>query len=117
MFDFRKLVSKYLREVANRVDSEECELSKTEAMDILSVIAHESLSKEESCQYLNTSRSRFDELVRTGNLPKGRKRVGYKELSWFKNELDNYLYFKEYGNKKNRETQASSSKGRGYKKP
>lgn len=103
MIDFKKLVAKYLREVADRIDSEECELSKTEAMDILSVIAHEPLSKEQACNYLNISRSRFDSLVAEGKLPKGRKRVGLKELSWWQDELDNYLYFKDYGNKKNKQ--------------
>ena len=95
MFDFKKLVAKYLREVAAKIDSGECELSKTEAMDILKVISHEPLSKEQSCNYINISRSRFDDLVREGILPKGRKRVGLKELSWWRDELDDYLYFKK----------------------
>ena len=94
MIDFKKLVAKYLREVADKIDSGECELSKTEAIDILSVVAHEPLTKEQACSYLNMSRSKFDDLVREGKLPKGRKRVGLKNLSWWKDELDNYLYFK-----------------------
>lgn len=99
MFDFKKLISKYLRDVAEKIDSGDCELSKAEAMDILSVIAHEPFSKEQACNYLNISRSKFDDLVKEGKLPKGKKRVGLKELSWWKNELDNYLYFKEHDNK------------------
>ena len=64
MIDFKKLVAKYLREVADKIDSGECELSKTEAIDILSVVAHEPLTKEQACSYLNMSRSKFDDLVR-----------------------------------------------------
>ena len=87
MFDFKKLVAKYLREVANKIDSGECELSKTEAIDILSVVAHEPLTKEQACSYLNMSRSKFDDLVREGKVPKGKKRRGFKELIWYKDEL------------------------------
>lgn len=88
MFDFKKLVVKYLREVADKIDCGTSEISATEAMDILKVIAHEPMSKEQACNYLNLSRSRFDDLVREGRIPKGRKRVGLKELSWWKDELE-----------------------------
>jgi predicted DNA-binding transcriptional regulator AlpA len=57
-------------------------------MDILSVVAHEAMSKEQACNYLNLSRSRFDDLVREEKLPKGKKRVGFKELVYYKDELD-----------------------------
>lgn len=95
MFDFKKLVVKYLREVANKIEDDSCELSESEAMDILSVISHEPLTNEQACRYLNISRSKFDKMVADGKLPKGRKRVGLRSLSWWKDELDNYLYFKK----------------------
>ena len=59
MFDFKKLVVKYLREVAEKIDSGTSEITETEAMDIMKVIAHETLSKEQACNYLNLSRSRY----------------------------------------------------------
>ena len=88
MFDFKKLVVKYLREAIQMIENDDCELSDTEAMDIVKVIAHRPMSKEQACNYLNLSRSRFDDLVRERKIPKGRKRVGYKELSWYQDELD-----------------------------
>lgn len=88
MLDFKKLVVKYLKEAIDRIESDDCELSDTEAMDIVKVIAHRPLSKEQSCNYLNLSRSRFDDLVRERKIPKGRKRTGFKELVWFQDELD-----------------------------
>ena len=48
-------------------------------------------SKESACKYLNISRATFDNLVRDGKLPKGHKEVGFKELSWSKYELDEYV--------------------------
>lgn len=83
----RKLVVKYLREVADKIDAGTCELTESEAMEILKVISHEPLSKEQACSFLNLSRSRFDDLVREGRIPRGKKRRGYKELAWYKDEL------------------------------
>ena len=88
MFDFRKLVVKYLREVADKIDAGTSDITETEALDILKTVSHEALSKEQSCKYLNLSRSRFDDLVRERKIPKGRKRTGFKELVWYKDELD-----------------------------
>ena len=87
MFDFKKLVVRYLREVANKIEVGNSELTETEAMDILKVIAHKSMSKEQACQYLNLSISRFDDYVRMGKIPKGKKVVGFKELRWHEDEL------------------------------
>ena len=86
-----KLIVKLLRETADKIDSGNCELSESEAMDIMSVLSHRAMSKEDACIYLNLSRSRFDDLVREGKLPKGKKRRGFKELVYYQDELDNYI--------------------------
>ena len=88
MFDFKKLVVKYLREAADRISDGSSEISESEAVDILRVIAHEAMSKEQACNYLNLSRSRFDDLVREKKVPKGQKRTGFKELVYYRDELD-----------------------------
>lgn len=87
----KKLLAKLLRETADKIDSGNCELSETEAMDIMKVVAHESISKEQACRYLNISSSRFGDLIREKKLPKGRKVTGFKELRWYKDELDSCL--------------------------
>lgn len=87
MFDFKKFIARYLRDIANRIDSGSCEMSEDQAMDILKVIAHEPLTKAQACMFLNMSRSKFDALVNEGKLPKGRKRVGLTNLCWWKDEL------------------------------
>lgn len=88
MFDFKKLVVKYLKEVIKRLEEDDCEMSDAEAMDVLKVIAHKPLSKEQACKYLNLSRSRFDDLVRERKIPRGKKRMGFKELYWYEDELE-----------------------------
>lgn len=92
MFDFKKIIVKYLKEAADRIDAGTSEISESEAIDILRVIAHEAMSKEQACSYLNLSRARFDDLVRERKLPKGKKRTGFKELVFYKDELDFALY-------------------------
>ena len=87
----KRAVTKLLRETADKIDSGNCELNEEQAMDIMSVLGHEVLSKDEACSYLNLSRSRFDDLVREGKIPKGRKRRGFKELIFYKDELDKII--------------------------
>ncbi len=90
MIDFKKLVVKYLKNAIEKIETDSCELTESEAMSILKVIAHEPLSKEQACIFLNLSRSRFDDYIREGKLPKGKKVTGYKELRWWKDELEWY---------------------------
>ena len=47
-------------------------------------------SKYQACKFLNISRATFDNKVREGLIPPGRKQQGFKELSWTKKELDKY---------------------------
>ena len=76
----KKLVVKLLKEKTHDIEVGNCVLTADEAMSIMGAISHEALSKEQSCNYLNMSRSKFDDKVAKKELPKGRKRVGHKEL-------------------------------------
>ena len=80
-------VCKALINLANKIEAGNCELDEEQAMNIMSVIGHEVISKDEACRHLNISRSKFDSLVADGKLPKGKKRRGFKELCWFRDEL------------------------------
>lgn len=83
-----KAVVRALRETANKIDAGNCEMTEEQAMYVMSTMSHEALSKDQACSYVNLSRSRFDDLVRQGKLPKGRKRRGFKELYFYKDELN-----------------------------
>lgn len=87
----RKTVSKLLRQIADKIDGGNCEIDEEQALHIMSTIAHEPMSKDSACSYLNISRSKFDSLVADGKLPSGKKRRGFKEKIWFKDELSNIL--------------------------
>jgi predicted DNA-binding transcriptional regulator AlpA len=86
-----QIVAKMLRDAANKLDAGNSELSETEAMDIMAALSHHVMSKDTACRHLNISRSHFDDLVRAKRIPKGRKRVGFKELVWYQDELDEYI--------------------------
>ena len=86
----KRMLTKLMRETADKIDAGNCEMSADEAMDLMDILSHEVLSKDQACSYLNLSRSRFDDLVREGKLPKGRKRRGFKELVFYRDELNNY---------------------------
>lgn len=76
-----------LRNVADKIEAGTCELTPEEAMKILDLVSHEAMSKEQACSYLNVSRATFDLHVSVGHIPRGRKRRGFKELVWYKDEL------------------------------
>lgn len=86
-----KKVAKLLRSVADKIDAGNTDISESEALAIASAICHEALSKAQACNYLNMSRSKFDKYIRLNKLPKGKKVTGYKELRWYKDELDEYV--------------------------
>lgn len=84
----KRIIVNLLRDTADKIDAGNSELSESEAMDIMSVLSHRVMSKEDACIYLNMSVSNFDKLIREGKLPRGRKRRGFKELVWYQDELD-----------------------------
>lgn len=86
----KSIVITYLKNVLAKLESNTCELTEEQAMDIMSVLGHEIMSKDEVYTYLNISRSKFDELVRDNKMPKGKKVRGFKELMFYKDEIDKY---------------------------
>lgn len=49
------------------------------------------LSKYQAYTFLNMSRATFDNKVRNGEIPKGQKVAGFKELMWNKKDLINLI--------------------------
>lgn len=83
---------KALVQIINDIDAGNTNLEEDEEMEILSTITgimdkKAKLSKYQACNYLGISRATFDNYVREGKLPKGKKEQGFKELFWNKKEL------------------------------
>lgn len=76
-----------MRQYADSIDAGNSHLNAEQATNILSAIAHIEMTKEEVCDYLNMSRSRFDDYVRLGRFPRGRKLPHKNNLIWYKDEI------------------------------
>ena len=66
------------------------EEDQQEILDFIQKINNKELSKIESAKYLGISRATFDNYIDKGLIPKGKKRQGFKELSWNKIDLDKF---------------------------
>lgn len=90
-----KVIKELLLKVIDNIDSGNSNISEDEGIEIIGMIKTltdktQRLSKYKACEYLNVSRATFDNYVREGKLPKGKKVAGFNELSWTKKELDEY---------------------------
>ena len=88
-----KLIKELLLKVIDSIDAGNSNITEEEAIELTKVIQSytdrdQKLSKYQACQYLNISRASFDNYVKAGILPKGKKEAGFKELFWVKKDLD-----------------------------
>ena len=86
-----KLITKALKDTADKIDAGSSELTEEESMDILSILSHKVLSKDQSCYFVGLKTSQFNLLMASNKLPKGKKRKGFKELVWYEDELRDAL--------------------------
>lgn len=83
-----------LQQIINDIDSGNSNISEKDQLEIINVlekINSKELSKIESANYIGVSRATFDNYISKGFIPKGKKRQGFKELSWSKKDLDEFL--------------------------
>lgn len=86
----RKLLSKVLEDI-DAGNSNITEEEGIEIVELLEKVSEPTLSKYSACRFLGVSRATFDNLIRDGKLPKGTKRVGFKELAWKKSDLIKFV--------------------------
>lgn len=85
-------IRKLLLDIVDDIDAGNSNLDEEEAVQIISHLRRLSrkdtpMSKYQAYTYLNISRATFDNLVREGKLPRGKKVPGFKELRWYKKDL------------------------------
>lgn len=90
------IIKNQLLKIISDIDAGNCDLSLDEEIEVINFINKLSnkecrMSKYEAYSYLNISRAKFDNLIKEGKLPKGKKQQGFKELSWTKGDLDKYI--------------------------
>lgn len=87
-----KVIRSILQKITEDIDAGNSNLTEEEALQITKMLQSytdktKQLSKYQSCQYLNISRATFDNYVREGTLPKGKKVAGFRELFWIEKDL------------------------------
>lgn len=90
------VIRNLLCKIIDDIDCGNSNLTSEEALEFAKVLQSytdktKRLSKYQACQYLNVSRATFDNYVRAGKLPRGKHEAGFKELSWSKKDLDNFI--------------------------
>lgn len=84
----KEYIIKLLENAVREIKADTSEIDTDTAVTIAGILAHKVMSREEASSYLNISYNKFGKYVDEGKLPKGRKRTGWKELCWYKDELD-----------------------------
>lgn len=85
-------IKKLLLNIVSDIDAGNSNIDEEEAMQIIKLLKESvrkdmPMSKYQAYTFLNISRATFDNLVRDGQLPKGKKVAGFKELQWYKKDL------------------------------
>lgn len=88
-----EVIKKQLLHIVDDIDSGNSNITEEEEQKIIKSLQEYTrkdnpMSKYQAYTYLNMSRAKFDNLVREGLLPKGKKIAGFKELVWYKRDLN-----------------------------
>lgn len=90
-----ELIKELLLKIVDDIDVGNSNLSQEDELKLVKILQKYTrrdvpMSKYQAYTYLNISRATFDILVKQGKLPKGAKVEGFKELFWYKKDLDKY---------------------------
>ena len=101
-----KIIKALLEKVINDIDCGNSNITEDEDMEMIKVIKSytdktQRISKYTACQKVNVSRATFDNLVREGKRPRGKKVIGFKELFWEERTLDEVIKSRRNDNKEN----------------
>lgn len=86
-------IKSILQQFINDIDTGNSNITETQQEELLNLvqkISSKELSKTDAADYIGVSKSTFDNYVRKRLLPKGVKSSGFKELRWYKSELNKY---------------------------
>lgn len=91
-----QVLKNYLLKIVEDIDAGNSNISDDELLKVCKTLQEltrrdERMSKYAAHTYLNVSRATFDNYIAEGLLPKGQKEIGYKELSWYKKDLDAFI--------------------------
>lgn len=88
-------IKRMLLQIVEDIDAGNCKISEQEMNEAIETIKRlsnkkEDFSKYSAANYLNISRATFDNYIAEGKIPHGVKKQGFKELRWYKEDLDKF---------------------------
>lgn len=92
-----KIIRSILQKFIDDIDAGNSNLSYEQQCDIIRTLSNvnigreNEMSKTQAADYLGVCRATFDNYVHDGLIPKGTKLEGFKELRWYKSDLDLFL--------------------------
>ena len=91
----RELLVKYIDDI----DTGNSHLDYEKQCQVLKLLSdidgNAEMNKSEAAEYIGVCRATFDNYVKDGFIPKGKQIGKFKELRWYKSDLDLYLNLKQ----------------------
>lgn len=92
-----QLIKQILQKFIDDIDADNTNLNYEQQCNVIRVLSNVNLgqdnemNKTQAADYLCVSRATFDNYVRDGLIPKGKQIGKFKELRWYKSDLDLFL--------------------------
>lgn len=89
----RSILQKYIDDI----DANNTNLNYEQQCSIIRILSNvdigqeNEMNKTQAADYIGVSRATFDNYVRDGFIPKGKQVGNFKELRWYKSDLDLFL--------------------------
>jgi predicted DNA-binding transcriptional regulator AlpA len=91
------IIRTLLQKFIDDIDADNTNLTYQQQCQIIQVLSNvnigqdNEMNKTQAADYLGVSRATFDNYVRDGFIPKGKQVGKFKELRWYKSDLDIFL--------------------------
>lgn len=92
-----KIIREILQKFIDDIDADNSNMSYEQQCNVLRVLSNvdvgqdNEMNKTQAADYLGVSRATFDNYIRDGFIPKGKQVGNFKELRWYKSDLDIFL--------------------------
>lgn len=92
-----KVIRDILQKFIDDIDADNTHLNYEQQCSILKILSNvdigqdNEMNKTQASEYLGVSRATFDNYVRDGYIPEGKQVGRFKELRWYKSDLDLFL--------------------------
>ena len=92
-----KIIRNILQKFIDDIDADNTNISYEQQCDIIRILSNVDIGKDnemnktQAADYLGVSRATLDNYVRDGFIPKGKQVGNFKELRWYKSDLDLFL--------------------------